>query len=119
MSAAQTKAFSDAKAAGKSDADATTIANEAAKAAGTTYINNALKQFPELQKLAPLQANNPRWMDALFINPDNGKPKPRFASVIPDPHHIVITARLGTELRLTLNQTPLAALPIALGLGVD
>src|SRR5258708_3275613 len=99
MSAAQTKAFPDAKAAGKSDAEATTIANDAAKAAGTAYINNALKQFPELQKLAPLQASNPRWMAALFINPDNGKPKPRFASVIPDPNHIVVTARLGTAFR--------------------
>jgi len=99
MSAAQTKARADAKAAGKSDADATTIANAAAQAAGKTYIENALKQFPELQKLAPLQASNPKWMDALFINPDTGKPKPRFSAVIPDPNHVVVTARLGTSFR--------------------
>src|SRR5258708_15247366 len=99
MSAAQTKAFSDAKAAVKGDAEGPTMANNAPRAAGTAYINNALNKFPELQKLAPLQASNPRWMAALFINPDNGKPKPRFASVIPDPNHIVVTARLGTAFR--------------------
>ena len=72
---------------------------QAAQAAGQTYIENALKQFPELQKLAPLQASNPKWMDALFINPDNGKPKPRFSAVTPDSNHVVVTARMGTDFR--------------------
>src|ERR1035437_74409 len=99
MSAAQTKALADAKAAGKSDADATTIANAAAQAAGKTYIENEPNESPELRALAPLQASNPKWMDALFINPDTGKPKPRFSAVIPDPNHVVVTARLGTSFR--------------------
>src|ERR1700730_685773 len=94
MTDAQTKAQQDAKAAGKSDADAQQAAQAAGQAAGQAFIANALKQFPELQKLAPLQASNPKWIDALFINPDNGNVKGRFAAVTPDSNHVVVTARL-------------------------
>jgi predicted RND superfamily exporter protein len=97
VTAAQQKAQQDAKAAGKSDQEAQTIGQQAGQDAGNAYIANALKQFPELQKLAPLQASNPMWMDALFINPDNGKTKARFAAVTPDSNHVVVTARLRPE----------------------
>jgi predicted RND superfamily exporter protein len=97
VTAAEQKAQLDAKAAGKSDQEAQQAGQQAGQDAGKAYIANALKQFPELQKLAPLQANNPKWMDALFINPDNGKPKARFAAVTPDPNHVVVTARLRPE----------------------
>src|ERR1700737_3487846 len=73
VTAAEQKAQQDAKTAGKSDQEAQQIGQQAGQDAGKAYIANALKQFPELQKLAPLQANNPKWMAALFINPDNGK----------------------------------------------
>jgi predicted RND superfamily exporter protein len=99
MTAAQNKAIADAAAAGKSTADQQTAGQQAAQAAGAAYIQNALKQYPELQQLAPLQASNPKWMSALFINPDNGKPKSRFAAVTPDANHVVVTARMGTEFR--------------------
>src|SRR6202171_1867096 len=97
ITAAQQKAQQDAKAAGKSDADAQTAGQAAGPAAGQAFIGNGLKQYPELQKLAPLQPSNPKWMDALFINPDNGQPKARFAAVTPDSNHVVVTARLRPE----------------------
>src|ERR1700730_16118815 len=97
VTAAQQKAQQDAKAAGKSDQEAQTIGQQAGQNTGNAYIDDALKQFPELQKLAPLQASNPMWMDALFINPDNGKTKARFAAVTPDSNHVVVTARLRPE----------------------
>ena len=99
MTAAQNKAIADAQAAGKPTADQQTAGQQAAQAAGAAYIQSALKQYPELQQLAPLQASNPKWMSALFINPDNGKPKARFAAVTPDPNHVVVTARMGTSFR--------------------
>src|SRR3982074_2373890 len=99
LTAAPNKATAAAQAAGKSAADQQTAGTAAAQAAGAAYIQNALKQYPELQQLAPLQASNPRWMSALFINPDNGKPKARFASVTPDANHVVVTARMGTDFR--------------------
>jgi predicted RND superfamily exporter protein len=99
MTAAQNKAIADAQAAGKSAADQQTAGQQAAQAAGAAYIQSALKQYPELQQLAPLQANNPKWMNALFVNPDNGKPKARFAAVTPDADHVVVTARMSTDFR--------------------
>src|SRR3981081_2348315 len=60
IAAARNKASAAAQAAGKSAAGQQTAGTAAAQAAGAAYIQNALKQYPELQQLAPLQANNPK-----------------------------------------------------------
>jgi hydrophobe/amphiphile efflux-3 (HAE3) family protein len=93
---AQKQAFDAAKAAGATDADANTAAQKAASDAGSAALNNAAKDFPEIAQIGLPSADNPRWTSAIFLDA-NGKPKPRFNAVVPDPTHILITGRLSPD----------------------
>ncbi|MDQ6748076.1 MAG: hypothetical protein M3010_08250, partial [Candidatus Dormibacteraeota bacterium] len=92
--AAQKTAYDEAKAGGASDADATAKANQVATEAGTTVLQNASKDFPEIAAIGLPSADNPRWTSAIFLDA-KGAPKPRFSAVVPDPTHILITGRLS------------------------
>jgi hydrophobe/amphiphile efflux-3 (HAE3) family protein len=91
---AQKKAFDEAKAAGATDADANTRATAAATDAGKAVLDNASKDFPEIAAIGLPGADNPRWISAIFLDAQ-GKPKPRFSAVVPDPTHLLITGRLN------------------------
>jgi predicted RND superfamily exporter protein len=93
--AAQQKAIGDARAAGKSDADAQAAGSAAAQAAGQAEIQNAIKDYPELASIGLPSPTNPRWVSAIFLS--NGQPKARFAAIVPDAGHAVITARLRPD----------------------
>jgi hydrophobe/amphiphile efflux-3 (HAE3) family protein len=93
---AQKQAFDAAKAGGASDADANTAAQKAAQDAGAAALNNAARDFPEIAQIGLPSADNPRWTSAIFLDA-NGKPKPRFSAVVPDPTHILITGRLSPD----------------------
>ncbi|GAC1583492.1 MAG: hypothetical protein NVS3B24_22210 [Candidatus Dormibacteria bacterium] len=88
------KSLADLKAGGTPDADAQKQAQQAAVDAGKAVLQNAPKDFPEFQKIGVPRADNPLWTSGIFLD-GNGKPKPRFAAIVPDPQHMLITGRLG------------------------
>jgi predicted RND superfamily exporter protein len=95
--AAQDKAIAEAKAAGKSDQEAQAAGTKAASDAGNAFIAEQAKAHPELAQIGVPTADNPAWMTALYINSDNGQPKPKFSAFVPDARHLLITARLNPD----------------------
>lgn len=92
---ASAKAVADAKAAGKSDADAQAAGQAAAQAAAQAEFQNAIKDYPELATIGLPAPTNAKWVSAIFLS--GGQPKPKFAAIVPDAGHALITARLRTD----------------------
>ena len=92
--AAYTKSLADLRSAGVADADAQKQAAQVGNDAGAAVLQNAPRDFPEFQKIGVPRADNPLWTSGIFLD-SNGVPKPRFAAVVPDAQHILITGRLN------------------------
>jgi predicted RND superfamily exporter protein len=88
---ASAKAVSDAKAAGKSDADAQQAGRDAATKASNDFLQQSIKQYPELAQIGIPGPTNPAWVSSIFLK--DGKPKPKFTALVPDDNHILVTAR--------------------------
>ena len=88
------KSLADLKAGGMAEADAQKQAQQDALDAGKAVLQNAPKDFPEFQKIGVPRADNPLWTSGIFLD-QAGKPKPRFAAIVPDSQHMLITGRLN------------------------
>ena len=95
--AAHDKAVTDAKVAGKSDADAEAAGKVAQDAAITQFTSDLSQKYPQLASIGNPTATSPGFMTGLFINSDTGQPKPRFSQLVPDGRHLLVTARLRPD----------------------